>query len=454
MLSYTKLLGVAPVGFNEKEHHWAFKYWTGSAVDKAQLIVRQVCTHNGVSNWFPSGKVRTEYATCVVKHNFNIFCRCCAISNPTQTLARVVGNLIARYCDIDEYIGGGLDYLEPYEEMMPKDIAQSIEVLNLEDIRAGIYTWHELIRRIYSRRHWMAVYELATQFVGKWTGFFADIEGRKEPFTEQEKKYWNEKLFCASPEITDGSLLHSQSHIAKSILQNATDVLRFTEATWNDEIIATILKSRPAHEIRGKWADSPNIKCRRRQFVDSIIDVREKQRRAINMIRLMENPECVFLKSPPPQMTLHFFGETSDKFDFPQRELDLCQFLIDDPRFDAHAYWPIYTEFSGEYRHCILQLDGIQFVQALEQILLSLGELTCATMWISPPRQITDRVLVAFLTTIDRKIVDTISNTISECGTFAAFPINVYPIEVGNRGLIQLCADIADEKECETLRYN
>lgn len=456
MLSYASTQVVAPVGFNEGKDHWVFKYWTGSAVEKAQQIVREVCEENHLPNWFPSGRIRTEYATCAVQHSFNIFCRCCAISNVTQTLVRIVGNLVAQYCDLDEYVGGGLEYLENYDSIMAKDRIEALELTNLRDILSGTYTWIDLVRRIYSRRHWMAVRELVVYYVRKWIAFFDEVQKRKEPFTEHEKQSWNQLLFkFSTSEIHEGSFLLTRAQVERGAYRNACDALAFSEANKPQEQVILILGSRLRHNTHGKWAESSKSICRRRRFIDIIVDAREKQRRAINMIRLMEDPDSVFLPSPPNSMTLSYFGSTEDIFTFPNREIHLCEKLAENPRFDIDAYWPIYTEFSGEYRHCILQLDSPAFVAALETILLSLGELTCATVWIGPPElSMQLRIIVAFIVNVELNTVDMIADILAECAAAKELPICVQSLELGRPALIQLCADIVSEQECEILRYN
>lgn len=455
MMSYARTKAVSPVGFIESRHHWVFKYWTGSAVEKAQQIVREICEENNLSRVFPSGKIRTEYATCAVKHDFDIFCRCCAVSNVTQTLVRIVGNFLATLCDYDEYAGGGIDYLEALEDVAG-DNYEALELSNLNDILSNTYTWVELVRRIYSRRHWAAVRELGAIYVRKWVAFFGELGKRKEPFNDQERSNWNDILFNYSPsEIHEGSFLYSRSRVDAGAYKNACDALEFTETKRSQESILLILRERLRSEIHGKWAETSSTICRRRRFIDSIVDVREKQRRAINMIRLMENPDCTFLRSPPVRMTLNFHENTPDHFSFPQRELQVCRELAASPRFEAEAYWPIYTSFSGEYYHCILQLDGIDFASALQTIFLSVGQLSRAVVKIGGSTvPIDQRSLAVFYTKIERNTVDMIVDIVAEYAASLMIPVRVEQLELNQIAIVQLCADSIDEQECRELCYN
>lgn len=451
MFSYERLTCVTPIGFREGEHPSALKYWKGHAVDTARRIVNELCVREGLSKFYPPGRLRTEFATCSQHCDYNIFCACCKVGNITQTLLCVVGNLIAPYCDLARYTNAGLDYLETYPADENWD--QPIEQTNLSDILSNSFAWGELVRRIYCRRHWSAVRELAQQFLRSWLGFFEELTNRRQPFSEAEKRDWSKTLFepCLT-RIYEGELLLTADEVNQFASFN---VAKMIEVCDSEEITAqtiTNLNYISNSHIHCKWSQGSSSPCRRRAYVEAIVGSRERHRRATNLLRKLTDTNLSLIEGPSRKFSsTYLLAEFEPPFQFSYRELLVCAELVANPNFNEETFWPIVSvqEFTPAYRHTILHVPLEKFAEILEATLLDLGELNNARFTVTPPEDpLISSAIVAFLLDSHPALVSQIEQACS--ATLATDILTIAVKHATNLALVQFCANVVEEAETQS----
>lgn len=397
MLAYARTSSVTPVAFQDKKHHWAFKYWKGSAVETARKIVGELCKRHEVSTFSLPSQLRTEYATCSRHFDYNLFCDCCKVDNFAQTLQRIVGNLMIPFCDLDRYTNCGLDFLESYSEVMPNDWDTSIEVINLQELMEMQRPWPELVRRIYSRRHWQAVRELVIDFAGNWLTFFEDVQKRSVSFTKEEKERWTQRLLEPHyKEIYQGELLLTADEMKAITPQIIAKMIQLSQLQdIPNEAFARLNALRNSDIYVGWNHRSPHL-SKRAKLVDQILGRRERHRRSLNLMRVLHDAQSKLKAEPTRALTTSF--ETEERFALPRREQVLCSILIDNAHFVEELYWPILDSERTSYRHSILRLNEENFATTLEWVLFDLGELHDAYFLIGPPNELPrSDALAAFL---------------------------------------------------------
>ena len=453
MFSYERLTSVTPIGFREKEHHSAFKYWKGYAVETARRIVGEIVAKENCSKLYPPGRLRTEFATCSQQANYNIYCSCCRVGNVAQTLLCLVGNLIAPYCDPAQYSNSGMDFLENYSDVAPQDWDQPVEVANLWEILSDSFAWPELVRRIYCRRHWVAVREIAYQFVRTWQSFFEELAQRKQAFSELEKRDWNKVLFEPSlAHVYEGELLLNAETMAQFALQN---IAKMIEVSDSEEITAAVianLNQIPNSQIHCKWSYGSQSPCRRRAYIETIVGNRERHRRATNLLRKLYDPEMALVDRPSRKFSSAYsLAEFESPFRFSYRELLICAELVSNPKFNEEAYWPIVSvdAFTPDYRHTILNVPGEKFPEILEATLLDLGELSNSRFVVAPPEEPLDpAAVVAFLVESYAGLVTQLEEV---CSKGIATDLLTIAVKHAPRlTLVQLCANVVEEAETQS----
>jgi len=454
MFSYERLTSVTPIGFREKEHHSALKYWKGYAVDIARRIVGELCSREGLSKFYPPGRLRTEFATCSQRCDYNLFCSCCKVGNVAQTLLCLVGNLIAPYCDPERYANSGFDFLEAYADVAPEDWDYPVEVLNLKDILSDSFGWAELVRRIYCRRHWTAVREIAQQFVRSWLSFFDELANRKNEFSDVEKKSWLKVLFEPSlAHIYEGELLLTAGEVAQFAVHNLAKMI---EVSDSEEITATViaeLKRTSSCHIHCKWSYGSQSPCRRRAYVEAIIGDRERHRRATNLLRKLAGLAIVERPSRKFSST-YALAEHEPPFHLSYRELLICAELVGNPNFNQETYWPIVSvdAFTPDYRHTIVNVPSAKFAEILEATLMDLGELSTSRFTVTPPEDpLETTAIVAFLVENHHKLVAEIEQVCARA--IATDLLTIAVKHAPQLALVQLCASVVEEAEAQSWQY-
>jgi hypothetical protein len=399
MLSYARTLSVTPVAFRENKHHWAFKYWKGDAVETARKIIAELCKEYEVSPFSLPGQLRTEYATCSRHFDYNLFCSCCKVDNFAQTLRRVVGNLLIPFCDLERYMNCGLDYLESYEEIMPSDWNASIEVANLRELMEMQRPWQELVHRVYSRRHWQAVRELAIDFIGSWLRFFEEVQKRTTGFTDEEKRGWTQQLLEPHyDQIFQGELLLTAEELKTIAPQNIAKMIQLSDLQDIPNETFLQLNATRNSDLYSCWSRrSPHLN-KRGKFVEQILGQRERHRRSANLMRKLHDPHSELKAGPSRKLATSFTLEDSESFTLPRREYIVCSILIDNAYFAEELYWPILDSEQASYRHSILRLGSEEFPATLEWVLFDLGELSDAYFLVGPSNELPGKdALTAFL---------------------------------------------------------
>jgi len=448
MLSYARTTCATPIAFQENKHHWAFKYWKGNSIETGRKIVGEICSENTVRTFSMPGQLRTEYAVCSRHFNYDLFCSCCKIDNYRQTLLRIVGNLIGPFCDLERYMNSGLDHLEPYVEIMPKDWNQSIEVLNLQELIEKRYSWSELVNRIYSRRHWVAVRELASRFVNCWLGFFDEVQNRTTPFTAEEKQVISKNLLePAHDRIFNGELLLTAEEFDRLAPQNIAKMIQFSELEEIPSQTLIHLKTLRNSDIHCIWNHRSIHLNRRGSFVEMVVGKRERHRRATNLMRKINDPNSS-LRLEPSRKLSSVFLEEDHPFTLPQREYVVCTVLMDNAYFAEEFYWPIVDTAELGYRHSIIRVELEQFPALLESILFDLGEISELHFVIGPSNEV-PAAITGFLVPNDPTLSTLIERVCQVAAATDFLKIDVVK-STTDLVLIQLRGHIIDEVEAES----
>jgi hypothetical protein len=395
MLSFPRTTCTTPVAFREEKHHWAFKYWKGDAVTTGRKIVGELCTAYGLRGFSLPGQLRTEYATCSRHLDNNLFCSCCKVDNCVQTLLRIVGNLINPYCNLERYMNSGLDSLEPYS-IAPQRWEDSVEVVNLKELVDNDYPWQELVQRIYSRRHWVAVRDLATAYVNQWLLFFDNLASRAAPFTEEEKQDWTHRLL--EPPLSSvirGELLMTADELDHIAHQNIAKMIQLSDLEEIPAERLAHLRTLRNSDIHCRWSHSSQLD-KRGQFIEQIVGRRERHRRAANLMRKLHDSSAVLHERPPRKLSTEIWQD--EPFELPRREHIVCNILLDNEHFAEDLYWPILDCERLSYRHSILRTNLEQFRELFEWVLFDLGELNQMHILVGPvSEQISANTITAFL---------------------------------------------------------
>lgn len=446
-MAFARTTCTVPPAFKEGIHHWAFKYWNGNSVDTGRKIIGELCAKYNVRNFSESGQLRTEYGTCSRHFDYNLFCSCCKIDNRRATLMRVLSNLIAPYCDLEKYMNSGLDYLEDYTKIAPKDWTASVEVINLQELVEESFTWSELVHRIYWRRHWVAVRELASSYFSRWLEFFEEVQRKQTPFNEEEKQEWKQKLLEPNLKVVfNGELLLTTDEMQQFAGQNITKMSQLANVKINSDIESALAKLRYA-DVQHRWNHHSLHLDRRGEFVNQIVGKREKHRRSSNLLRTFFGHD---VHIDPSRKFSSAFLVAPEKFNFPFREIHVCQALIDNPHFAEQDYWPFVqiNQFIEGYRHIVLHVEYANLPQILEDILIDLGELSFLKFEIVPlETPLVNNVITAFVVDADPRLAATIESVCYRVAVTNSVEIAVMRTE--GKCLVQLCGSIVDELEIE-----
>jgi hypothetical protein len=344
-------------------------------------------------------------------------------------------------------MNSGLDCLEPYAEIMPKDWSESVEVINLQELIENRYPWPELVSRIYSRRHWVAVRELVSCFVSCWLNFFEQVETRSTPFTEEEKRILSQSLLEPGySKIFNGELLLTAEELNHIAPQNIAKMIQLSELEEIPGDTLAHLKSLRNSDIHCVWNHRSQSLDRRGKFVEFVVGRREKHRRATNLMRKLDNPQAA-LRFQPSRKLSTLFREDEEPFELPLRERTVCTILLDNPYFAEELYWPI-LEAEQSYRHSILKVELEQFPAALESILFDLGELSDLHFVISAFNEI-PAAITAFLVPNDPTLPTVIEQVCKMAAATDSLKIDAAKAVTGLI-LIQLRGHIVDEAEAES----